>query len=216
MDAIVLDFDGVILDTETALIDAYEDVHRMHHVAFDDSALRHETGLATFSFDPWARFPASLDRTMLEAQRRVAAEGRFARLNPMHGVEALIAGAHRRGLPLAIASNSTRTHVETHLRRLGLLEAFGAIAVRGEGHRPKPAPDLYRHAVDTLRVEPGRAVAVEDSRTGVLAARDAGLFVVAVPTSATASHDFEPAHVRLSTLANFDLEEIARTMTAHA
>jgi putative hydrolase of the HAD superfamily len=216
MDAIVLDFDGVILDTETALIDAYEDVHRMHQVAFDDSALRHETGLATFSFDPWARFPSSLHRDTLEAQRRAAAEARFARLNPMPGVEDLISRARQRGLPLAIASNSTRAHVETHLRRLGLLEAFAAIAVRGEGHRPKPEPDLYRHAVNALRANPARTLAIEDSRTGVLAAKAAGLFVLAVPTSATASHDFTTAHLQRSTLADLDFDAIVQAMASHA
>jgi len=216
MDAIVLDFDGVILDTETALIEAYEDVHRRHSVAFDEASLRHETGHATFSFDPWAGFPANLDRRMLEAERRSAADARFARLLPMPGVEELIRHARHAGLPLAIASNSPRTHVETHLHRLGLLAAFDVLAVRGEGHRPKPEPDLYRHAVDTLRVDPGRTLAVEDSRTGVLAARAAGLFVMAIPTLATATHDFAPAHLQRSTLADLDLDEIAKTMASHA
>ena len=206
--AIVLDFDGVIIDTESALIEAYADVCRHHGVSPPDQRFRDETGRAEFSFDPWSQFPPALDRRTLEEERRAAGEARFARLPVMAGVQDLLREARALGIPAGIASNSLRPHVQRHLVRLGLQDLFRTIAVRGEGHPPKPQPHLYLHAVKTLGASPAESVAFEDSQTGVRAARTAGLLTVAIPNPATRNHDFSLAHVKLDSLRGFRLESL--------
>jgi len=203
--AVVLDFDGVILDTESALLEAYADVYRHHGLSLPAHRLMEETGHAEFSFDPWAGFPQQFDRRALDEARRLASEERFSRLPPMAGVLPLLRQIRALGLSAGIASNSLRPHVEGHLARLGLLEFFPVIAARGEGHQPKPQPDLYLHVLKTLRVSPAEAVAFEDSQTGVKAARSAGLFTIAVPNAATRNHDFGLAHLKLPSLDGFRL-----------
>lgn len=211
--AIVLDFDGVIIDTETALIEAYADVCQHHRVSLPDLRFRKETGRAEFSFDPWSLFPRQLDRRALDEERHMASEARFAQLPAMAGVPDLLRQARALGIPAGIASNSLRPHVERHLSRLGLQDYFRVIAVRGEGHPSKPQPHLYLHAVKTMGVPPAEAVAFEDSQTGIQAAHTAGLMTIAIPNPATRNHDFSLAHVKLHSLDGFRLESLVTTAT---
>jgi beta-phosphoglucomutase-like phosphatase (HAD superfamily) len=86
-------------------------------------------------------------------------------------------------VPLALASNTRRTLVDAILRQTPFASAFDAIAT-GDEVAPKPAPDVYRLACRRLGVEPAQAVAIEDSPTGVTAARAAGLTCIGVPSDA--------------------------------
>jgi HAD superfamily hydrolase (TIGR01509 family) len=86
-------------------------------------------------------------------------------------------------VPLALASNTRRALVDVILRQTPFASAFAAIAT-GDEVAPKPAPDVYRLACRRLGVEPAQAVAIEDSPTGVRAARAAGLTCIGVPSDA--------------------------------
>lgn len=88
----------------------------------------------------------------------------------MPGAAALVRLAARH-LPLAVASNCPRETVETCLERAGLLASFSHVVVACEGVRPKPEPDLYSVAVRLCGVPPEKALAVEDSLTGMESAR---------------------------------------------
>jgi HAD superfamily hydrolase (TIGR01509 family) len=85
------------------------------------------------------------------------------------------------GVPLAVASNSPRRLVDTALASAGLTDAFDAIVTSDDVAHAKPAPDIYVEACRRLGVEPARALALEDSASGVAAAKAAGLTVFAVP-----------------------------------
>jgi len=92
-----------------------------------------------------------------------------------------------------------------HLERLGLNQ-WDCIRCRDDVARAKPDPDLYLAVALELGVAPAEAVAIEDSPTGCLAARAAGLYCVAVPNRMTADLDFDAADVRLDSLADVSLE----------
>lgn len=206
--ALILDFDGLILDTETALIDAYADVHAAHGVPFDRRHLLGAVGHATVGFDPWQAFPRPVDREQLEAERRVRNRERDLALPVLPGVLALLDDARTRGLQVGLASNSVRAHCEGHLERLGLLERFAFLACRGETPAPKPEPDLYRRVLQQFGLRGHEAIAFEDSQTGVLAARRANLHVVAVPGATTGHHDFRRADLVLASLADCPLADL--------
>ena len=98
------------------------------------------------------------------------------------GALELLHAVREAGLPVGLASNSSREFVERVLAVAGLLDGhFDQILTADDVERPKPAPDLYLAACSALRVAPARTAALEDSETGVMSARAAGLFVVAVP-----------------------------------
>lgn len=210
--ALVFDFDGLIIDTESALIEAYADVHARHGVPFDRGVFLRNVGHADYAFDPWRAFDRSADRAALEDERGRRNRERGLALQPLPGVVELIASAERSGLPLAVASNSGHDHVDGHLRRLGLFSRFHCVACREDVKAPKPEPDLYRHAVGRLGVSPHEAVALEDSQTGLLAAHRAGLRTIAVPGASTAHHDFSKADLKVNSLAEVQLATLEKRL----
>lgn len=206
--ALVFDFDGLILDTETPLIDAYAAVHEQHGVAFDRSLFIRSVGHADYAFDPWHGFSPHADRAELELQRRAAKDDFILQQPVLPGVLALFDAARAEGLRLGLASNSPHSWCYAHLTRLGLFAHLNFVACRDDVPSPKPEPDLYRLAVNQLGVRPHEAVAFEDSYPGTLAARRAGLKVVAVPNPSTAHHDFSHADLKLASLAEVSLENL--------
>jgi len=198
--ALIFDFDGLICDTETALIDAYGAIYRQHGVPFDRELFLRSVGHADYAFDPWHAFEKRADRLALELERREHNRQLEEELPILPGVLDLLTAGETAGARLGIASNSRHDHVERHLHRLGLLSRFSVIGCREDVISPKPEPDLYRHVVNELGVAPHDAVAFEDSRTGSLAAKRAKLWAVAAPNSSTAHHDFSHVDWKVASL----------------
>ena len=112
------------------------------------------------------------------------------------GVARLMIEAREAGLKLALAATSTTANIEALVSTvLGpkALGWFSAVASADEVAQKKPAPDLYRRIVGTLRVPTDACVAIEDSANGVLAAKAAGLYTIATPSRWTAPQDFSQA-----------------------
>jgi HAD superfamily hydrolase (TIGR01509 family) len=206
--ALVFDFDGLIVDTETPLIDAYGAVHAAHGVAFDRTSFLRNVGHAEYAFDPWHGFSPHADRAALELQRRELKDAMMLRQPILPGVVALLDAARDRGFNVGLASNSSHGWVEPHLDRIGLLNRFEFIACRDDVTSPKPEPDLYRLVLNRFGLRGHEAIALEDSHTGILAAKRANLWTVGVPGPSTAHHDFSHADVRVDSLAEVELDAI--------
>ncbi len=206
--AVIFDFDGLILDTETPLIDAYAEVHRAHDVAFDRAAFIRSVGHAEYAFDPWHGFSPHADRAALEAERRTHKDALIQQQQVLPGVVPLLDDARRLGLRIGLASNSEHAWVEPHLARLGLLDRFEFLACREDAPSPKPEPDLYRLVLNRFGLRGIEAIAFEDSFTGSLAAKRANLWTVAAPGPSTAHHDLSHADLRVKSLAEVRLENL--------
>lgn len=116
-----------------------------------------------------------------------------------------IVAALRSRMPLALASNTDRSLIELALARSPFAASFDVVVTRDDVEHPKPAPDLYALACQRLGVRPADAVAFEDSVSGVLAAKAAGLTVVAVPQ--LAGLDIDVADVVVGSLAELVVGE---------
>jgi HAD superfamily hydrolase (TIGR01509 family) len=215
--AIVFDFDGLIVDTETPVYRAWAEIYRQHgeELRLEDWAL--VIGHGPGYFDPIAdlegRLGRPLDRDVVQANRRKL-ELDLVSANPtLPGVREWHREAIRRGLKLGIASSSSRAWVTGHLERL---ELAGWDCIRGgdQVERRKPAPDLYLAVTECLGVAPGDALAIEDSGPGTQAARAAGCRCLAVPSSMTASHDVSAADLVVSSLADVGLGEVLDRLEA--
>lgn len=206
--ALVFDFDGLILDTETPLIDAYAAVHTAHGVSFNRATFVRSVGQAEYAFDPWHGFSPHADRAALEEERRLVKDELMLRQPVLPGVVALLDAARARDLRVGMASNSEHGWVEPHLTRIGLRDRFEFLACRGDAPSPKPEPDLYNLVLNRFGLRGREAIAFEDSHTGCLAAKRAHLWVVAVPGPSTAHHDFSPATLRVNSLAEVTLDDL--------
>ncbi len=206
--ALIFDFDGLILDTESSLIAAYGDVHAAHGVAFDRDHFLRSVGHADYAFDPWHAFEKRADRAALEIERREFNRARDLALPVLPGVVALLDAARTQSLRVALASNSTHAHCERHLARVGLLNRFELLACREDVPLPKPAPDLYQLVLNRFGLRGHEAIAFEDSHTGSLAAKRANLWAVTAPNPSTAHHDFKHADLQVASLAEVKLDEL--------
>ena len=206
--ALLFDFDGLILDTETPAVEAWARVHEEAGVAFDRGLAHSVVGHVDVAFDPWSAFPREVDRVELHQAFRRHKTALLETEAILPGVEALIAAARERHLKLGVASNSHHNHVDTHLSRLGLLPFFHAIACRDDVTRGKPAPDVYLEALRRLGVQPDETIAFEDSVPGHDAAHAAGIRVVVVPNPSTAHFDFPRAWWQVPSLAGVTLDAL--------
>lgn len=123
------------------------------------------------------------------------------------GVARLLGEAQRAGLRLAIASTTTAVNIDALLHAtLGArgLSLFDVIACGDQVRAKKPAPDIYRLALDTMGVSPERAIAVEDSPNGLRSALGAGLWTLVTPTFWTEGGDFSGAGLVLPSLGDPD------------
>ena len=192
--ALILDFDGTIVDTETPWYRAWQEVYAGFGEDLPVAEWARTVGTAEGAFDPVVhleqRLGRSLDRTALEADFRTRGLRLQAREGLRPGISALLGEAHAASVPVALASNSPRSWVEPYLRRFGIAGSFGAVCTREDVVHPKPAPDLYRLALRRLGVPAQRAVALEDSPSGAEAALLAGLTCVVVPNAFTAALRF--------------------------
>jgi HAD superfamily hydrolase (TIGR01509 family) len=195
-DAVVADCDGTLVATETLWGLAERAVCERHGGAWSMDLKRRLVGrsiaesaaaiAAWCGVSAFAVSAAELHEAyaLVQAREPVAAKP---------GAAALLDDLAARGIPVAVASNSTADEVRAALGGAGLLDRVVSIHTPGGGLAPKPAPDVFLAACRALGVEPARAVALEDSQAGLDAATAAGLTTVGVPS--LPGQDLSAAHV---------------------
>lgn len=207
--ALVLDFDGLIIDSEIAVAQAWREVFSAHGQGFPEQVWRTMVGTRENDGVLWDELErltgVAPDVERLEAQRKQRGLELAQELPALPGVTDLLAQAQALELTLAVASSSSAWWVEGHLERLGIRAMFRVVKTRGDAQRSKPFPDIYLTAVESLGVAACEAIAFEDSAPGVSAAQAAGLHTVAVPGSFTEHMTFDHADMVIGTLAGFDL-----------
>jgi HAD superfamily hydrolase (TIGR01509 family) len=132
-------------------------------------------------------------------------------LRPMPGVESYLARASVLGLLIAVVSSNHVDWIRTGLAQMDLSERWHHVeSADDDVARSKPRPDLYLAALERLSLEPGEAIAIEDSPNGIRAAKDAGLFCLAVPSDVTRGLDLSAADLVVDSLTALPLDELLR------
>ena len=209
--ALIFDFDGTLLDTESPDMLAWQAVFEEHQVTLSLDLWYQNIGRAPGTFDVYAHLEALIERPVVRDHVHGRYRTRFLELlaleTPREGVDRWLADAQALGLDLAIASSSPRSWVTGHLTALGLLDRFRVIRCRDDVVHAKPAPDLFLAALDGLGLQADEAIAIEDSPNGSMAAKAAGLYVIAVPNSVTRNLTFTHADIVLDSLADLSLAD---------
>lgn len=216
LDALVFDFDGLIVDTENPGFISWEEIYQEFGAALRIDDWRHATGYVG-GFDPAIHLERILGRRLDWSQLMPKREARNWELTVqatvLPGIESLFHAARERRLRIGVASNSGTGWVEGGLHRLGLREYVDAVVTRDMVVDPKPAPDIYLKTVQTLKVEPGNAVALEDSEPGCRAAKNAGLKAVAIPNRFSERQDLTIADLIVKSAAELNLDRLSALVT---
>lgn len=217
--AVIFDFDGLILETELPDFQSWQEIYQLYggNLSLATWLPLIGTGSASRTFHPHDHLEAQLGRSLNREEIRTKRRQRYIDLvaaQPLlPGVEALIAEAEQRSLRLAIASSSSREWVVGHLARRGLAAHFDCIVCGDEVARTKPHPDVYQAVLTKLGIQAKQAIALEDSPNGVLAAKQANIFCVAVPNPLTQQVPFDQADLRLTSLAELSLEKLLKDLS---
>jgi HAD superfamily hydrolase (TIGR01509 family) len=181
--AVVFDLDGVLLDSEQVWDEAREQLAAERGGRWHPQAQRDMMGMSS---PEWSRYmhetvglpepPEQINREVVERLTAIYRDHLPALPGAREAVERLAAR-----WPLGLASSSNRELIDLALELLGVEHLFAATVSSEEVARGKPAPDVYLEAARRLKVEPAEAAAVEDSHNGILAAKVAGMRVVAIP-----------------------------------
>ena len=195
--AVLFDFDGVLVDTEWEIYQAWRRTFEAHD---HDLPLEVYTRCIGTDFATWS--PKShleelsglaFDWHDLDARRQSEILAGLSEEGPMPGVTGLLERLPYTGLPAAVVSSSSHHWVDGWLEKLGLSAHFHTTVCRGDAPRIKPAPDLFLTAAGRLAMEPHDCLVIEDSLNGLIAAKAAGMRVWVVPNRVTAGLDFSAA-----------------------
>ena len=218
--ALIFDFDGLVVDTETPLYDSWRVLYQEHGHDLDLATYVECVGSTTHRFDPITHLESLVGRPVaadqLHTEHRSRVERALATRDTLPGVRERLTEARAAGLGLAIASSSPSDWIDPWLAPLGLTEYFNVVRTRDHVSAAKPSPELFVTAVDRLGIAPHEALVFEDSYNGLQAALAAAIPCVAVPNAITEQSDFARATLVLSSLAQYPLGEIlTRAHEAH-
>ena len=212
--AVIFDFDGVVLDSETP---EYESHRRIYERCGVTLAVDEWCGvIGTWSEghdEQWftrlcERSTGAPPRDAYFAERRRIFD-EIVPDRPMRGIGDLLAALRGAGIPAAVASSAPARWVVGAVERLGIRPLFDAVVTGDEVAHRKPAPDVYLEAARRLGVDPRRAIAIEDSGPGLTAARAAGMKAVAIPHRLTQRHDLSGADLTVAHAGELTLDRLA-------
>lgn len=210
--AIVFDFDGTILDTETPWYTAFREMYGKHNVELTLELYSTCIGTSHHEFDPYeyliTEHRVPLDRAEFRQAIRQHHTALMEQETIREGVMTYLEEAKAAGLKIGLASSSERAWIDKFLNKLGIAAYFDCIRTADNVKKVKPDPELYLQALECLGVEPDEAVAIEDSPNGAKAALAAGMHCVVTPNSITQYLEFQPCSYKLNRLSDLKLGDL--------
>lgn len=195
--AVLFDFDGVLVDTEWAIYQAWLRTFNLHNHDLPLSVYTRCIGSDFATWSPKTHLEElsglAFDWHDLDARRQEEILRDLAEEGPMPGVIDLLESLATRSIRRAVVSSSSHHWVDGWLDKLAFGGRFETVVCRGDAPRIKPAPDLYLEAARRLDLPPAECLVIEDSLNGVIAGKEAGMTVWVVPNRVTSALDFSNA-----------------------
>ena len=207
--AVGFDMDGVIFDSERAVMQCWKEVASRHNIPDIEKAILACTGTtmvrtreimlnlygADFPYDEYARESSAIFHSRYDG----------GRLPMKPGVKELLTFLKEHDKKIALASSTRQQVVTDELRDAGIIEYFDRIICGDMVSRSKPAPDIFLKACEELNISPSDSYAIEDSYNGIRAAHAGGLHPIMVP-------DLLPADEEMQSLAEIVLPSLTSVM----
>lgn len=218
---IIFDFDGTIIDTETAWYTAFSEAYEEQGVELTLEQYSTCIGTSLNSFNPYEYLMTDLKLPIDRMAFRTAVQQRHSKLMELEemrpGIQQYLDLAKDAGLRIGLASSSSSEWVERHLDLLGIRDYFECIRTADHVENVKPDPELYNQVLACLNLKPEEAVAIEDSPNGARAAAAAGMNCVVIPNAITSFLEFDTPHHLTESLGHLNFEHmISRSCFDHS
>ena len=201
---IIFDFDGVLVDTEWAIYQSWVQLYAREGQEISIATYAPCLGAGYSYWDPAAHLEKltgkSYDWEIETPARQAVLEADLERSGLMDGAAELLDWCAEQGIPLTVASSSSRRWVQGWLEKLGIYHRFAGVFTRTDGYPVKPDPALFEAAQQCMGLAKEQCLIIEDSENGTIAAQNAAIPCVAIPNRMTESSDFSRAAHRCASL----------------
>lgn len=217
--ALVFDLDGTIIDTEKILFEAYR-----------------ESFLQQYNFhltlDLWAQYVGAtgtpqkvskyaeekmgieVDSDKVIKMGREIFQSLIGKEEPLPGVIDMLEAGKKANLHIGLATNSDSKWANHFLDALQINAYFDNVFTVNDISAPKPDPEIYTKSVNHFQISPEEAIAFEDSVVGSLAAKQANLYTIAIPSTLTKNARFDHVDMKIDSMASLDLKTLISTATS--
>ncbi|MGP7818098.1 HAD family hydrolase [Niallia sp. 01092] len=218
--AIIFDFDGTIIDTETAWYIAFRDAYKEHGVDLTLEKYSECLGTSLHSFNPYTylsthhNIPIDLDEFRKTIQNAHTEMMEKESIRP--GVLDYLKAAKDAGLKIGLATSSEKAWIDKFVDLLGIREYFDCYCTADSVKNVKPDPELYLQALERLGVDASEAIAIEDSPNGSRAAVAAGIHTIVIKNTITEQLPFGTGHHTIDSLENHKLNDLVENLLQKA
>lgn len=213
INGVIFDFDGLILDTETADLLAWQKIFIQYDVPFPRNI--YNSGIGAEYIDE--RLISEIK--LISNHRKIhssAISHQFQQLKSelvqakeiLPGVLDRLDEAKSLQMKIGLASSSPSQWIDSNLHRLGILHYFDCIFTKDDVEKIKPNPEIFIKTAACLGLSTSQILVFEDSSNGIAAAKSAGLTTIAIPNQVTKGLDFSQAEMILDSLADVSLKEL--------
>ncbi|ATD02574.1 MULTISPECIES: HAD family phosphatase [Pseudoalteromonas] len=208
IEAVLFDMDGTLVDSESVHYICWSQLLAPFGVRYDeDDFCQRFSGRPTIDAAKEIKQTHNLSvssRYLADEKYRLFSKFVQTNLPPLMPYAAdILFAVKEQGLKMALVTGSARHEAEPILKGLGFYDLFDTVVTKDDVTNPKPAGDPYLLALKNMQVAAKNAIAVEDTFTGVTAANNAALAVVAIANKHTEQHDFSKATQQMHNLEEF-------------
>lgn len=213
IEAVIFDFDGVLLDTSEQLYRGYKKVFKRFNIDYKEEQFNENYGLKTKEHFKKVLSENNIEISNEELNKLVEERDIFYRhicndLKLLPGAQKLLDELKNRNIKLGLASSTSRGNLNFFLPKLGLQIYFDHILAGNEVTRGKPHPEIYSTVCDHLNVEPSYCVGIEDTDKGINALKNANMKAVAVTLTNRKQYDFSKADLIVRSLEELNWSKI--------
>jgi len=209
--AVIFDMDGVIVDTEPIYFEVDKDILARYGIKITKEDYLQYVGKTGSEFygDMMRKHNKNTDYNEIRSGRYKQIEEAFAKgLQPANGLLPLLEVIKKKGIKIGVASSSTVERINFVLDLLGISDFFNAIMSGADVKNHKPEPDVYEAIAEKLGFATNDCVAIEDSQSGVLSAKAAGMKCIALLTEFSAAQDVSSADKTVNSLEEINVNKL--------
>ncbi|MCJ7518269.1 MAG: HAD-IA family hydrolase [Anaerolineaceae bacterium] len=211
---IIFDFDGLICDTETPELRAWEKLFSDYGFVFPFEKYQETIGAVHNDETPFIFLEEMLNHPIDRGgikEEFTSFRNKLIDHEPIRpGILNYLRLSNKFELEIGLASSSPRSWIDYHLNRLSIQDYFGCIKTFNDVSKTKPDPELFLKALACMNLKPNEVVALEDSINGVTAAKQAGIYVVVFPNEVTKFFEFDEADLVVDSLKEMPLDKLLK------